>query len=204
MSLSFLYKTAASKILKTVTCVSSAGFNRGMAQGMGEKTSIDLNEEQIFELSKPNLDNKIPSDRRFDGIIPIKKILIDACRSSGPGGQNVNKRNTKITLSFHLESVDWLANETKTRLAEIHKNKLSKEGFLIIRSDKTRTQTLNIADCLDKLRCYISEAEQPPAPELSLETIELKRKRLERAAMERLKEKRHASLLKKAKSSDVW
>lgn len=122
--------------------------------------------------------------------IPIKRLIIDSCRSSGPGGQHVNKKNTKVSVSFHLPSADWLPDETREKLGQIHKANLNKDGFLTIRSDKTRSQTLNIADCMDKLRAYLSEAEQPPEPEESLETIELRRQRLERAAAERLKSKR--------------
>lgn len=142
--------------------------------------------------------------KRFNGIIPIKRLVIDACRSSGPGGQNVNKKNTKVSVSFHLETADWLPDETRKKLSEIHASKLSKEGFLTIRSDKTRTQTLNLADCMDRLRCYISEAEQPPEPELSLETIETRRLQLERATAERLREKRHQSMVRNMRSSDNW
>lgn len=141
--------------------------------------------------------------KKFDGIIPFKKLIIDSCRASGPGGQHVNKKNTKVSVSFHVESADWLQEETRNKLKDFHKSKISKEGFLTVRSDKTTAQTLNIADCLDKLRCYISEAEQPPAPELSLETIELRRQQLERASAERLREKRQKSMIKNMKS-DNW
>lgn len=47
---------------------------------------------------------------------------------------------------------------------------------MILRSDKTRMQTLNLADVMDKLRCYIREAEQPP-PEVLPETLALIKKR---------------------------
>lgn len=142
--------------------------------------------------------------RRFDGIIPVKKLIIDSCRSSGPGGQHVNKKNTRVSVSFNLATADWLPEETKKKLADNHKSRINSEGFFTIRSDKTRIQTLNIADCMDKLRCYISEAEQPPPPELSLETIESRRQRLERAAMLRLEKKRHKSMEKNLKSTDDW
>lgn len=142
--------------------------------------------------------------KRFDGIIPIKKLIIDSCRSSGPGGQHVNKKNTKVSISFHLATADWLPEPTRTKLAELHRPRINSEGFLTIRSDKTRAQTLNVADCMDKLRCYISEAEQPPEPELSLETIELRRQRIEKAASRRLEEKRAKSILKNLKSTDDW
>lgn len=136
--------------------------------------------------------------KRFTGVIPMKKLIIDSCRASGPGGQHVNKKNTKVSVSFHLETADWLPEETRTKLSEIHRSNINKEGFFTIRSDKTRYQTLNIADCMDKLRAYISEAEQPPPVEiLSVETLELRRQRLERAAAERLKTKRLAGAMRR-------
>lgn len=144
------------------------------------------------------------NSKRFDGVIPIKKLLIDSCRSSGPGGQHVNKRNTKVSISFHLNSADWISEDTRAKLADIHKNRISKDGFLTIRSDKTRTQTLNVADCLDRLRAYISEAEQPPEPQLFIDTLEIKRKQLEIAAAERLRDKRIRSTIKNLKSTDNW
>ena len=128
--------------------------------------------------------------KRFDGIIPIKRLIIESCSNSRPSGRHVIKKNTKVSVSFHLATADWLPEETRSKLAELHKSSINKDGFLTIRSDKTRAQTLNVADCMDRLRCYISEAEQPPGPELlSLETIEMKRQQLERAAAERLREK---------------
>lgn len=142
--------------------------------------------------------------KRFSGVIPVKRLIIDTCKSSGPGGQNVNKKNTKVSISFHLESADWLPEETRKKISDIHATRISKEGFLTIRSDKTRHQLLNVADCMDKLRCYISEAEQPPEPELSLETIELRRERLERAAARRIADKRHKSMLKNLRDMDNW
>lgn len=140
--------------------------------------------------------------KRFDGIIPIKRLVIDSCRSSGPGGQHVNKKNTKVSVSFHLPSADWLPEETRAKLADLHKSRLSKDGYFTLRSDKTRAQTLNIADCMDRLRCYISEAEQPPEPELSLETIEIRRQQQEKASAERLRQKRMKSMLRNMKSAD--
>lgn len=130
----------------------------------------------------------------------MKKLIVDCCRSSGAGGQHVNKKNTKVQISFHLDSAEWLPDETKKKIADIHRSRLNKEGFFCIRSDKTREQSLNLADCIDKLRAYISEAEQPPPVELSQETIELRRERLERAAARRIEDKRRRS----RKLSQEW
>lgn len=55
---------------------------------------------------------------KFSGYIPVEKLELSYCRSSGPGGQHVNKVNTKVDLRFHLKSADWLSEETKAQLAE--------------------------------------------------------------------------------------
>ena len=59
-------------------------------------------------------------------------------RSSGPGGQNVNKLNTKAEVRFHVASADWLDQDVRERLAQYQSNKISKEGELIITSQEHR------------------------------------------------------------------
>lgn len=79
---------------------------------------------------------------------------------------------------------------------------MNKDGVWSIRSEKTRSQTLNLADCLDKLRCYIQEARtQLPPP--SLELLEQRRSRAEQAAARRLQSKRARSLLKREQEISV-
>lgn len=82
-----------------------------------------------------------------------------------------------------------------------HKNSLSREGCLIVRSDKTRSQHLNIADCMDKIRCYITEAERPPK-QISTETLEKIKEGVEKANAARLRKKRHNQAIKNMISSD--
>lgn len=48
----------------------------------------------------------------------MDKIKITHCRSSGPGGQNVNKVNTKVDVRFHLKEATWLDEEIKQKLSE--------------------------------------------------------------------------------------
>lgn len=72
----------------------------------------------------------------------------------------------------------------------------------MIRSDKTRNQTLNLSDCMDKLRCYIVEAVKPIHIEPTFETLELIKKRRERAAIKRLETKKHRSMYKSQKNLD--
>ena len=122
--------------------------------------------------------------------------------SSGPGGQNVNRMLTKVTIKFHLDGADWIPEIVRIRLKDLHKNSINKDGYWIIRSDKTRYQHLNMADCLDRLRCFIGEAAKPIDLEPSFETLELMRKRQEKAAIKRLEDKKHRSLFKARKRMD--
>lgn len=78
---------------------------------------------------------------------------------------------------------------------------MSKDGKWIIRSDKTRSQHLNIADCMDKIRCYITEAEKPPK-QISAETLEKIKQGVEKANAARLRKKRHRQMIKNMMSSD--
>ncbi|XP_053694918.1 peptidyl-tRNA hydrolase ICT1, mitochondrial [Sabethes cyaneus] len=137
-----------------------------------------------------------PSADKFSGFIPLEKLQITYSRSSGPGGQNVNTVSTKVDVRFHLESADWLSEYVRKRLSELQKNRITKEGYLVIKSELTRSQQMNMADVLEKLRTFIRDAEKPQSVELSPETVEKLRRRHERAIRERLAIKRNRSQTK--------
>lgn len=85
-----------------------------------------------------------------------------------------------------------------------HKLKINKEGFLIVKSELTRYQHLNLADALEKLRNLIREVERKQElekKEMSPESIEKLRKRKEAAAMKRLIEKRSKSSTKEGRQA---
>ncbi|KAG1152103.1 hypothetical protein G6F37_001899 [Rhizopus arrhizus] len=90
--------------------------------------------------------------------IPKEHVTIAFSRSSGPGGQNVNKVNTKVDLRLSLPKATWIPDYAKTKLRSTSSIKKSKNDELIITSDKTRSQAKNIKDCYDKLVCVIKEA----------------------------------------------
>ncbi|XP_063916570.1 large ribosomal subunit protein mL62 [Zophobas morio] len=132
---------------------------------------------------------------KFTGYIPIEELDITYSRSSGPGGQNVNKVNTKVEVRFNISSASWINDDLKSKLLEKYKNKITKEGFIIFRSDVTRSQHLNLADCLEKIRSSVRSCvvvEQEPSDE----TAEKLRRRFERATRERLALKRTRSQVK--------
>ncbi|XP_031831579.1 large ribosomal subunit protein mL62 [Nomia melanderi] len=136
----------------------------------------------------------VPEDpnAKFSGYIPIEELKITYSCSSGPGGQHVNRTNTKVDLRFQVKNATWLSEEIKEKLLEKYQNRISKDGYFIVKSELTRSQHLNLADALEKLRTMIREVIKPP-PEISPETAELKRKRLLAAARKRVHEKRMKS-----------
>lgn len=121
-----------------------------------------------------------PFLRAKDVVIPIDRVSFQFSRSAGPGGQNVNKLNTKAEIRFHVPSADWLESETRQRLQQYQSKKISKDGELIITSQEFRTQTKNKEDCMNKLREMIVEASIKPKDRNMYEGIGEKGKAIRR------------------------
>ncbi|XP_021069170.1 peptidyl-tRNA hydrolase ICT1, mitochondrial isoform X2 [Mus pahari] len=127
--------------------------------------------------------------------IPLDRLSISYCRSSGPGGQNVNKVNSKAEVRFHLASADWIEEPVRQKIALTHKNKINKAGELVLTSESSRYQFRNLAECLQKIRDMIAKASQVPK-EPSKEDAQLQRLRIEKMNRERLRQKRLNSAIK--------
>ncbi|KAL5018081.1 hypothetical protein ScPMuIL_003803 [Solemya velum] len=154
----------------------------------------------IPEKSIPNIEQTAASDPPFSGSIPVDQLEISYTRGSGPGGQHVNKVNTKVEIRFHIPSADWLPDWIKPRLTELAAGKINKSGYLIVKSDKTRKQILNQADCMEKIRRLVFTASKKPN-EPTEEDLQLKAKRIARAQREVLRLKRDHSLKKQNRQS---
>tara|TARA_R110002073_G_scaffold279535_3_gene443669 strand:- start:4098 stop:4502 length:405 start_codon:yes stop_codon:yes gene_type:complete len=73
----------------------------------------------------------------------ISELSFKAVRSSGSGGQHVNKVATKVELYFDLENSSVLTEEKKEKLKEFLRKKLNKDGILILQCSQTRSQLKN-------------------------------------------------------------
>jgi ribosome-associated protein len=73
----------------------------------------------------------------------IKELQFKAIRSSGAGGQHVNKVSSKIELAFNISNSNYLTEEQKERLLNKLSNKINKENVLIIFCDESRSQHRN-------------------------------------------------------------
>lgn len=94
--------------------------------------------------------------------IPPEEYELTFSRSSGAGGQNVNKVNTKATLKWNALFSPSLSEAVRSRFLEKYKKRLSADGVLTISSQAFRTQPLNIADAINKLHEMINSVAVAP------------------------------------------
>jgi len=80
----------------------------------------------------------------------IKELKFKAIRSSGAGGQHVNKVSSKIELTFDLQNSESFTEEEKTLLIQKLKNKLTKDNILLLQSDERRSQHKNKEIAIDR------------------------------------------------------
>jgi ribosome-associated protein len=85
-------------------------------------------------------------------------------RSSGPGGQNVNKLATAVQLRFDVRGSPSLPPDVRARLERLTGARLTREGVLVITAQRHRTQARNRQDALDRLIALIRRAAIAPVP----------------------------------------
>lgn len=91
-------------------------------------------------------------------VIPAAALEWHFVRSSGPGGQHVNRTSSKAVLRFDAVHSPHLPADVKSRLVEREKARLTRDGALVITSQRHRDQPRNIADCLAKLSEIVARA----------------------------------------------
>ncbi len=85
-------------------------------------------------------------------------------RSSGPGGQNVNKLSTAVQLRFDVRRSPSLPNDVAIRLMQLAGKRITKDGVLVLIAQTHRTQERNRAEAQDRLVALIKEAAVAPIP----------------------------------------
>lgn len=94
--------------------------------------------------------------------IPMSEFRFSYVRSSGPGGQNVNKVNSQAQLSWNLNRCESLPEDVLARLKEAEKGRLSRFGVLRLDSQRYRDREKNREDCLQRVSAMVLAVAQPP------------------------------------------
>jgi len=95
-------------------------------------------------------------------MVPREHLTIRFTRSGGPGGQNVNKVETRVEVRFVVATAAWIPPEVRARLLGLPQARVNREGELVISSSRFRTQARNLEDCIDKLGLLLEAASRAP------------------------------------------
>ncbi|OMO80875.1 Peptide chain release factor class I/class II [Corchorus olitorius] len=210
----------------TIRVTPSRGFNfsriRCAASDAGAEKKVSSRLSQVQQLLQEAEERASSAGNEPTPQITLDHVSVSFARSGGPGGQNVNKVNTKVDMRFNVKTAYWLSDRIRERImqlwelvkaimqkddkisVEAEKNRINKDGEIVISSTKTRTQKGNIHDAMAKLQAIIDAAAYVPPPP----SEEQKKKIAKMAAIgeqKRLKSKKVLSD-KKAfrRSRDSW
>src|SRR5262245_59765214 len=95
-------------------------------------------------------------------VVPEAGLSVRAVRSSGPGGQNVDKVASNVELRVDLRSITGLGRGARARLQALAASRLDADGRLLVTSQRTRDQHRNLEDAREKVRSLVQRALVPP------------------------------------------
>lgn len=128
--------------------------------------------------------------------IPDDEITITASRSSGPGGQHVNKVATKITLRFNIRKTTCFTDDQKARILKKLKNIINKEGSIVMHEETRRSQAANRTRIIEKFTAMISRSLTVPKKRVPTRVTRAQKNR-------RLEEKKYRSVIKKYRGKNT-
>jgi ribosome-associated protein len=129
--------------------------------------------------------------------IPDNELRFTFSRCGGPGGQNVNKVNSRVTLWFDVEGSPSLTEKQKITLRQRLANRINEAGILQVTASRYRTQRANREDVVRKFVDLLIAA-------LTEQRIRKKSKLPRRAKEKRLRAKKHRGTLKSVRAKKNW
>ena len=133
-----------------------------------------------------------------DGLeIPDGEVDFTVSRSGGPGGQNVNKVSTRVTLQFNVDSSTVLSPEQRLQIRSKLTSRINKDGILQVTSQRTRSQELNRADTVKRFAELLNAALHREVPRIPTRATLS-------ARIQRVEEKKKRTEIKKARAKKDW
>ncbi len=122
------------------------------------------------------------------------ELSLEFVRSSGPGGQNVNKVSTAAQLRFDISGSTVLSDQAKTRLMRLGGKRVTGDGVLLIEAKRYRTQDQNREDAIARFDSLLRRALEPPRKRVATKATPASRER-------RLQTKKRRSEIKKGRQT---
>ncbi len=122
-------------------------------------------------------------------VIPAGELRASASRSSGPGGQHVNKSNTRVTLRWNIEASTVLSDRQRTLLRSRLDRRLTRAGELVLHAGRARSRTRNLERARERLVEIVSQGLATARARIATKASAGHRKR-------RVQQKRHRSAVK--------
>ena len=136
--------------------------------------------------------------RVIDGLeIPEHELDFAVSRSGGPGGQNVNKVSTRVTLRFNVDASEALNGDQRRTIHSRLATRINKEGILQVTSQRTRSQELNREDVLARFAKLLQNALHKDTPRIPTQVSRA-------AKIKRVEEKKKRTEIKLARSRKGW
>ena len=137
------------------------------------------------------------AEKKKQNIVSEDNLVIKASRSRGPGGQNVNKVNTRITVFFDVAGCESFTEGQRNRILKRLATRADKNGVIHVASQRHRTQKANRTAAVERLNELLMEA-------LKRKAVRRKTAVPHRAKQRRLEEKKRRSVLKRGRAARNW